>query len=110
MCVTHALRLFRRAGRSALEDDTFGMGAALAFYTVFSIGPVLVIATMIAAQVIGAEEARAQFLVWGERYFGPAGAGVVFDMISRARGLRPGIAASVVGTVTLLLGACRSTT
>jgi len=105
MWIGRTLRLLRRAGRASLKDDTLGMGAALAFYTVFSIGPVLVIATMVAAQVIGAEEARTQFLTWGERYFGPAGAGVVFDMIAGARGLRPGIAASVVGTVTLLFGA-----
>ncbi len=99
------LRLFRKAGAASIEDDTLSMGASLAFYTVFSIGPVLVIATMVAAQVLGAEEMRAQFLTWGGRYFGPSGAEAVSKMITGARGVRPGITATVVGAVTLFLGA-----
>ncbi len=98
-------RLLRKAGAASIEDDTLSMGASLAFYTVFSIGPVLVFATMVAAQVLGAEETRAQFVTWGERYFGSAGAKALFEMIAGARGLRPGITATVVGSVTLFLGA-----
>jgi len=105
MRVRDALGLFKRAGKASMEDNTLSMGAALAFYTVFSMGPVLVIATMVAARVLGAEEAREQFMAWGERYFGPAGAKVVFEMIAGARGLRPGIAAGIAGAVTLVLGA-----
>ncbi|MHC4248931.1 MAG: YihY/virulence factor BrkB family protein, partial [Planctomycetota bacterium] len=105
MQVRDTLRLLKRAWKAGLEDDTLSMGASLAFYTVFSMGPVLVIATMVAAQVLGAEEARTQFVTWGERYFGPAGAKAVFNMIAGARGLRPGVAATVVGGVTLFLGA-----
>ncbi len=103
--VRRTLRLFKRAAAGSLADDTLSKGAALAFYTVFSIGPVLVIATMIAAQVLGAEEARGHFLKWGDRYFGLAGSRAVFDMIAGARGLRPGVTASVVGAITLFFGA-----
>jgi len=105
MQVRETLHLLKRAWKASLEDNTLSMGAALAFYTVFSIGPVLVIATMVAAQVLGADTARVQFVTWGERYFGPAGAQAVFEMIAGARGLRPGIAATVVGALTLFLGA-----
>lgn len=99
------LSLFRSAGAGWLRDDPFGTGAALAFYTVFALGPLLVIATTVAAHLIGPEETKAEFVSWAERYLAREGARAVYDMIQGARTLRSGILATVIGIVTLFFGA-----
>ncbi len=106
------ISLFKSAGAGCVRDDTFGMGAALAFYTVFSLGPLFLIATVVAARLIGAEETQAQFVSWSERYFGSEGAKAVFKiseavfkMIQEARTLRSGLMAAAVGLLTLFFGA-----
>lgn len=99
------LSLFRTAGAGWLRADPFGVGAALAFYTIFSLGPLLVIATAIAAHVVGGEEVQAERVKWAERYFGGEGAKVVENMIVSARNPRSGILATAVGLVTLFFGA-----
>lgn len=103
--LTKTSALFKAAGAGSLKDDTFGMGAALAFYTAFSLGPLLVIATAVAALVVGGEEVRAQLVSWGERYFGGEGAKAVENMIDGARSLRSGFTATAIGIVTLFFGA-----
>ena len=99
------LALFKTAATGWLRDDAFGAGAALAFYTVFSIGPLLVIATAIAAHVIGGEEVQAELVRWAERYFGREGATAALNMIRSAKSVRSGLLATGVGIVTLFFGA-----
>ena len=98
------LSIFKAAGEKALEHDTLGMGAALAFYTIFTLGPLLVIATAVAALFIGSEETQRQLVNWAETYFGPEGAKAVQGMITGALNRFSGFLASVVGLVTLFFG------
>ncbi len=98
------LSVFKAAGEKALEHDTLGMGAALAFYTIFSLGPLLVIATAVAALFIGSEETQTQLVSWAARYFGPEGASAVEGMITGALNRFSGFLATVVGIVTLFFG------
>ena len=44
------------------NDNTFELGAALAFYTLFSIAPVVVIAVAIAGSAFGKEAALHEFI------------------------------------------------
>lgn len=99
------LALFREAGAGWLRDDAFGAGAALAFYTVFSIGPLLVISTAIAAHVIGGEKVQAELVKWAKNYFGREGADAALNMIRSAKSVRSGLLATSVGIVTLFFGA-----
>ena len=105
MWFKRTVALFREAGTGWLRDDAFGAGAALAFYTVFSIGPLLVISTAIAAHVIGSEEVQAELVRWAERYFGREGADAALNMIRSAKSVRSGLLATGVGIVTLFFGA-----
>lgn len=50
--------VFRTAARQWYQDNTFQQGAALAYYSVFSVAPILVIALAIAGTIFGEEAAR----------------------------------------------------
>src|SRR6187200_591136 len=55
-------------------DNATRLGAALAYYTLFSIAPVLIVVTGIAGIAIGRSSARAQISPWLERFLSPEGA------------------------------------
>lgn len=91
------------AGWSA--DNAARLGAALAYYTAFSLSPLLVIAIGIAGLAFGQE--AAQGLVQDElrSLLGTDGASAVEDMIRNARRPASGILALAIGTFMLLFGA-----
>ena len=67
-----------------IEDDCSTMGAALAFYTVFSVAPILIIAIGVLGLVVGADTVRAQLLPQMQTLFGKAGATAVQTLLSSA--------------------------
>jgi membrane protein len=81
------------------------MGAALAFYTIFSLVPVLIIATTVAGLAFGERAAQSEILLQLQSVFGRTGAGAVQNMIRSNTGLSLGWAASTIGVVTLMIGA-----
>ncbi|MBP7149633.1 MAG: YihY/virulence factor BrkB family protein [Acidobacteria bacterium] len=87
------------------KDNTSTLGAALAYYTAFSLAPLLVIAIAIAGLALGQE--AAQGLVHREMssLVGADGAKTVESMIQSARRPAQGVVALVIGTVMLLFGA-----
>jgi len=93
--------IFGRAGVGLFQHDSFGMGAALAFYTVFSLGPILVLTAAIAGHTIGGREGRDEIVTWSRYYVGPEGAKAVKNMLASSRNITSNITATLVGIVTL---------
>lgn len=91
--------------RASLEDRVPMMGAALAFYAVFSIAPLLVILTGVAGIFFGDKGGR-ELLNALAGATGNLGAKAVVALVQSAAN-RPhsGLIATVVGVVTLLVGA-----
>ena len=87
------------------NDDTFSLGAALAFYTLFSIAPVVVIAVAIAGSAFGTEAALREFLHEVRGVAGPQVAGAIGDIAHRARNGSTSVFATVISVVALLIGA-----
>jgi len=87
------------------EDNAPRLGAALAYYTLFSLSPLLVIAVAIAGLIFGREAAQGHIVAQIEGLVGHDGAVAVQAMIESARKPATGIAASLVGLLTLLAGA-----
>ncbi len=87
------------------EHEVPRLGAALAFYTILSLAPLVILVLAIVALFFGHSTAQAQLLAQVESMIGPQGAEAVKTMIDH--GLEPasGVVASVVGVVTLLFGA-----
>lgn len=81
------------------------LAAALAYYTVFSLAPLLIIVIAIAGFVFGPEAARNQLDEQIQGLVGPQGADAIQTMIQSAYRPSSGIVATVVSLVTLLLGA-----
>jgi membrane protein len=88
-----------------LEDKAPRLGAALAYYTIFSLAPLLVIALAIAGMALGADAVRGELHGELQSMLGDAGAAGVEDMIAAASKPAEGTIATLVGVVVLLFGA-----
>jgi membrane protein len=98
-------QLLRRTWRHWNADKAPRLGAALAYYLVFSIAPLLVIAVGIAGLVFGEEAARGVVKEQFQSAIGSKAAEAIQDMISHTSRTGIGLLATVVGLATLLLGA-----
>ena len=79
--------------------------AALAFYTIFSLAPVLVIAITLAGLAFGEEAVRGQIFEEFEGLMGEDAALLVQEVLKSAARPSSGRLPAVIGVVTLLLGA-----
>lgn len=86
-------------------DDVSRMGAALAYYTVFSVAPIFVMAVAVAGAVFGEEAATGKLYSQLEGLLGDTAAAAVQSIVQDADRAGGGAVATVVGVVTLLLGA-----
>jgi membrane protein len=88
-----------------MNDSTFEWSAALAFYTIFSIAPVLLIAVGVASFFFAPDTATDQIVGEMDKMIGPQGANAVRQVIESSRGFGKGLWAVSVGIVTLITGA-----
>jgi len=97
--------LFGRTVTSWMRDGAPSMGAALAFYTLFTMAPLLILVIILAGFFIGRDEAQQLLMTQLAGLLGDAGAAGVKSVLSAVRDEGKGIIASIVGTATLVLGA-----
>lgn len=81
------------------------LGAAIAFYTMFAVAPLLVVAIAIAGAVLGADAARGHIVGQIEGLVGPSAARGIEEMIASAWQSPHGLLAGTLGVITLLVGA-----
>ncbi len=86
-------------------DNASRLAAALAFYTAFSLAPVLLIALAVAGAIVGNEAARAELVREMSLYIGSDGTAFVLTMLDQARGKMTGQTATLIGLATSLFGA-----
>ncbi len=99
------LDLFKETWTEFSEDKAQRLAASLAYYTIFSIAPLLLIAIAIAGLVFGRSEAQAQIIAQLQGRFGDVGANAIKEMLESAAKPESGTLAIVIGAVTLLFGA-----
>jgi membrane protein len=87
------------------DDYAPSMGAALAFYTIFSIAPVLVIVLAIAGFIFGEEAARGELFSRIGAFLGEEAAVAVQGIVREAGKPGRGIVAAVSGGVAMIIGA-----
>jgi membrane protein len=88
-----------------IEDYAPSMGAALSYYTLFSIAPLLLIVIGLAGLVFGPEAARGEIFGQLRGLMGDQGAAAVEHLLQSADKPQGGTIATVTGIVMLLLGA-----
>ena len=99
------LPLLKAAFSEWLEDNSPRMGAALAYYTVFSLSPLLIIVIAVAGLVFGQEAAQGQVVAQLQGLLGQDTAKAIQEMIKNAYKPSSGIIGSLAGLITLLVGA-----
>ena len=99
------LDIFKQTFREFGEDKAPRLGAALAYYTIFSMAPLLLIAIAIAGIVFGQEAARGGITSELGRVMGPDTARAVEEMVQNAARPKAGVMATIIGAITLLFGA-----
>ena len=99
------LNLFKLTYRDWKEDRASRLAASLAYYTIFSLAPLLVIAIAVAGFVWQDEAVEAQVMAQIQGLVGVEGAKFVAGLLESASNPADGIAATIIGIVTLLFGA-----
>lgn len=97
--------LFRDAGGTWIEQNAFLHAGSLAFYTLFSMAPVVIIAVGVAGMLFGEEAARGEIVGHLEALVGREAARTVEDAVARSRPEEAGVLATVAGIVALIVGA-----
>jgi len=97
--------LLRKSAAAWNTDDASSMGAALAFYTLFSIAPLVVMVIAGASLIFGTEAAQEHILGQLRALTGAAGAEAVADLLKSANSPAKNALTALVGTIILLLGA-----
>ncbi|MEO8480642.1 MAG: YihY/virulence factor BrkB family protein [Acidobacteriota bacterium] len=98
-------RLIKDAAVAWVDDAGSSMGAALAYYTLFSIAPLILIVVSVAGLVFGEEASRGALVTQLSGFIGPDSAKGVEGLLQHSSRPATGLIASTVGVVTLLIGA-----
>ena len=100
-----ALHLLKEAASSWSGDHAQAMGAALAYYALFSIAPLLLIIIALAGIVFGEEAVRGAVFGQLSDLMGETGAEAIAEMVASANRPKSGGIAAAVGVALLLFGA-----
>lgn len=97
--------LLKETFREWNSHDAPRMGAALAFYSILSLAPLVILVVGICALVFGAAAAQAQLLDQFRAMVGDEGARAIEAVLTSAQKPATGLLASIFGIGTLLFGA-----
>ena len=97
--------LVRQTFKEWQEDNASRLAAALAYYTIFSIPPLLIIAIAIAAQIFDQTAVQQQITNQMQGLIGDSGAQVVEAILENSGQAGESVLATIISVVTLLLGA-----
>ncbi len=99
------LVLFRKAVAAWNDDFASSMGAALAYYTTFSLAPMLIVVIAVAGLVFGREAARVEIVSQLGNLLGADAAKAIQELLKSTSEPGKSLIASAVGVATLVVGA-----
>jgi membrane protein len=97
--------LLRQAGAAWLDDDAPTLGAALAFYTLFSLAPVLIVAVSVAGLVFGDKAAQGEIVRQFQGLMGTQGATAIEIILQSTNRPGLGVLATALSLIAILVGA-----
>lgn len=103
--VRHWLSILAAAFRHWLDSQAFIYAAALAFFTVFSIAPILVVVVALVGLVIGERAVQGELFTQFEETLGSEAAGVVQTAVVNSQIDQSGFVPALVGIVATIIGA-----
>ncbi|HEY6877478.1 MAG TPA: YihY/virulence factor BrkB family protein [Polyangiales bacterium] len=105
MQIKQLVVIVKETAKDWSADNATRLAASLAYYTVLSIAPLLVLAVSIAGLVYGEDAARGQIAEQISGVVGPQAGKAIQTVLTHAKAPEEGIFSSVVGIVVLLFGA-----
>ncbi|MCW5624255.1 MAG: YihY/virulence factor BrkB family protein [Burkholderiales bacterium] len=97
--------LLKRTVKGWSDDYAPSMGAALSYYSIFSLAPLLLIVISVAGLVFGEEAARGEIFGQLRGLMGAGAAKTVEDLLASVREPSQSITSAVIGLVVMLVGA-----
>lgn len=101
----HLFKLIVKAAKAWSDDYAPSMGAAISYYTVFSLAPLLIIVVAIAGAVFGRDAVQGVLVEQLTGLMGPQGAGLVQGVLASASDTDRGLMAGLLSGFLLLVGA-----
>lgn len=105
MAFKQARTLIQAAIKSWAADYAPSMGAALSYYTLFSVAPLLLIVIAVAGMAFGEDAARGQIFWQLHELLGEGGANAIQSLLESVNRPAEGAAATIIGFVLLGIGA-----
>ncbi|WP_245703963.1 YihY/virulence factor BrkB family protein [Oryzisolibacter propanilivorax] len=105
MKFAHVFQLGKKAVTAWIDDFAPSMGAAISYYTVFSLAPLLVIVIAIAGALFGRDAVMGQITGQLTGLIGRDGAHLVQGLVANASDTDRGLVAGSISVVVLLVGA-----
>jgi len=102
---TSLVGLVKQSITAWMDDYAPSMGAALSYYTVFSLAPLLLLVIAVAGLVFDTDVARSQVIGQIGGLIGPEGSAAIEGLLKSASHPAQSLMASIVGIVTLMIGA-----
>lgn len=99
------LSLLKAAFDDFNEDKAPRLAAALSYYTIFSLAPLLIVVIAVAGLAFGQEAVQGRLDEQIQGLVGEQGGDMIQEMVQNARRPNESLIATIVGVVTLLLGA-----
>jgi membrane protein len=101
-----AVALFKNTAREWMEDKCPQLGAALAYFTVFSLAPLVVVLLAVFGLIFGSSEhARDKITEQLQYFIDPSGVKVIQDIAANASKPKAGIMATTIAVIVGLFGA-----
>jgi len=103
--VKYWLNIFKHAAKIWLDSNAFANAGSLAFFTLFSIAPVIIVIVSVIGIFYGQEAAQGQIAVQLQETVGPEAAEAVQEAVSQSSLEEGGLLATVGGILAMLIGA-----
>ena len=98
-------KAFKMAGLGFMEDNAFTLSASLSYYTVFALGPLLVIIISLAGIFFGQEAVQGKIYMQLNGLVGSDAALQIQDIIQNIQSSKLGTAGAIIGGIILFIGA-----
>jgi len=105
MNLSKSRQILMQTFKEFMDDKAMRLSAALAYYSVFSLAPLLLIAIAVAGMAFGEEAVRGQLDNQLKSSLGASGAFAVQEMVANAQKPQTNVLVAIAGIVMLLLGA-----
>ncbi len=103
--VLHYLLILKATGREFVDDKVIKLSASLAYYTIFSLAPMLIVIISLGSIFLGKQAIEGELFEQIRKYVGDAAALQIQNMIGDADVLKSSLMASIIGIGTMLIGA-----